>query len=162
MKETMLERDQKNRPIKTQADNGAMVYYEHFQDVTHKAAFIRGRLAWVETVYKHHVNNEYVHTLKFWARQAITMKWSKPSSFSFYEGGLGVQFACQKDSNGQSDCEVTEDSLLDDDSYWLGNFAEMDRSSTQYQVAKQAAISTLMEWFEQLPDEPIPWRSKIR
>ena len=162
IKETILERDKENRATKTQTNQGETVYYEYFQAVTRKAAFFRGELAWVESIYKHHVNDEYVHKLEFWAYQPITIEWSKPSSFSFKEGGQEVLFACQKDAKGKPACKVTNDDLLHSNSYWFGNFAKMDPSSTEYKIARQSAINTLLKWFEQLPDEPVQWRSKVK
>lgn len=155
VKETILARDSKNRPVKTQTNNAATVYYEYFQTLTRKAAFINQELAWTESVYQNHQNNEYVHELEFWAGRPVTLTWSKPSLFSFKEGRAQIQFSCQKSANGKLDCRLEKDTLTRADSRYFGNFSAMDPQSLEYKIAKAAAVNTLIKWFEQLPDKPL-------
>ena len=152
-KETVLKRDKENRPIKTKTNNGATVYYEYFQEVTRKAAFMGSKLAWVESVYR---TNEYVHELEFLNSNysPVVLQWSKPSSISYEEGRAKLHLSCRKNSTGKLACDTQKDELNRGDS-WFGNFAKMNSSSMDYKIAKASAVNTLIAWFEQLPDKPL-------
>jgi hypothetical protein len=148
----VVKRDKENRPIKTKTNNGATVYYEYFQEVTRKAAFMGSKLAWVETVYQ---DRSYVHELEFLTPdyRPITLKWSKPATISYKEGRAAIELSCRKNAKGQLACDTRKDELARQECLF-GDFRKVTPSSTEYQISQASAVRTLTAWFEQLPDGP--------
>ena len=163
VKEKVVKRDKENRPIKTKTNNGATVYYEYFQSVIRKAAFIDDSLAWVESIYQDHQTNEYEHHLIFWSENSdIVMIWRKPSSFRYDEGFGSIELSCRPQPDNKLNCTVVKDSLTDPLHAWsfkkpycIGDFRNMQSKTIEHEAAKAVVVNTLTQFFEQLPDKPL-------
>lgn len=164
LKEQILTKDIYGRPTKTKGSNGEIIYYENFQGVTRKAAFIKGNLSWVEITYQDRLSKEYFHQLYFGGAGKLSlMEWSKPSHFYYEEGFYpynpkagyyGMELSC----NGNN-CKFIKDNFTQYDPFSEGNVSpflgkiNFNVSPEELKISANLIREKVKGWFKALPDK---------
>lgn len=164
LKEQILTKDIYNRPTKAKGSNGEIIYYENFQGVTRKAAFINGNLSWVEITYQDRLSKEYFHQLYFGGAGKLSlMEWSKPSRFYYEEGfypyrGTEGYFSMELSCNADN-CKFIKDTFTQYDPFSEGNTSpflgkiDFQVSPDELKISSNMIREKVKNWFKALPSK---------